>query len=227
MRAAICYEFGKPLAIEEVTIEPPGTGEVKVRVKAAGICHSDLHFLSGEHGNPDLPLVGGHEVAGVVEEVGEDVTYVKPGDRVIVCMVATGCGKCHNCVIGKPHLCEVYGIKSTSKVPGEFLLAGPSHLINKDGKRLTQHSAFFAGFTEYTIVNEHNLVKLDDDISFEAGAVISCAVISGVYAVINRAQVRPGQSVVVIGTGGVGLNAVQGAVLSGAHPIIAINRSQG
>ena len=227
MRAAVCYEFGKPLVIEEVTIEPPGPGEVKVKIKAAGICHSDLHFLSGEHGNPDLPLVGGHEVAGIVEEVGENVKYVKPGDHVIVCMVATGCGECHNCIHGNPHKCEVYGVKSTSKVPGEFLLSGKGHLYNKDGIQLSQHSDFFAGFSEYTIVDEHNLVKMDDDIPFELGAIISCAVISGVYAVVNRAKVKFGESVVVIGTGGVGLNAVQGAALSGAYPIIAVNRSQG
>ena len=226
MRAAICYEFGKPLKIEEITLDPPGEGEVKVKIKAAGICHSDIHFLSHEHGNPELPLVGGHEVAGIVEEVGEGVTYVKPGDHVIVCMIATGCGKCRQCLKGRPNMCEVYGVRSTSKVPGEFLLAGKGKLYNKDGIQLTQHSAFFAGFSEYTIVNEHNLVKMDDDVPFELGAVISCAVISGFYAVVNRAKVRVGESVVVVGTGGVGLNAVQGAAISGAYPIIAVNRSQ-
>ncbi|TEB10322.1 alcohol dehydrogenase catalytic domain-containing protein [Pelotomaculum propionicicum] len=221
MRAAICYEFGKPLLIEEVTIEPPGSGEVKIRIAAVGICHSDLHFLKGEHGPAPLPAVGGHEVAGYVEEVGEGVTAVQPGDPVVACLVGSGCGRCYYCTIGLPNFCEKRRIKRTSTK--EFLLAGPGHLINKDGVRLTQHAPTFAGFAEYTIVNEDYLVKIDRDMPIDLASLLSCAVISGYGAVVNRAKVPVSSSVVVIGTGGVGLNAIQAASISGAYPVIAVD----
>ena len=146
MKAAVLYEFGKPLVIEEVDLDPPGPGEVKVRIAAASICHSDIHDFKGEHGITTFPTVGGHEAAGFVEEVGEGVTYVKPGDPVVVTIVTAGCGKCYNCLKGLPKLCE----KNRSKIPDQQFtgLTGPGRYVNKQGERLSQISGRMAAFAE-------------------------------------------------------------------------------
>jgi S-(hydroxymethyl)glutathione dehydrogenase / alcohol dehydrogenase len=209
MKAAICYEFGQPLRVEEVEIDAPRKGEVKVRLAATGICHSDVHLIRGEWGG-DLPVVAGHEAAGVVEEVGDDVTLTQPGDRVVVSLIRS-CGRCFYCAMGSPQQCE-----------GMFALETESRLHTRRGEPLRQ-GLLTAAFAEYTIVDQSQVVPVPDDMPLDRAALLACGVITGVGAVTNIARVTPGSSVVVIGLGGVGLNAVQGAVLAGAYPIIALD----
>lgn len=209
MKAAVCYELGKPLIVEEIEIDPPREGEIKVRLAATAICHSDIHYIRGDwRGQP--PMVAGHEAAGVVEEIGENVTLAKPGDHVVVSLLRS-CGRCFYCTTGSPHMCEA-----------DYALNHESRLRNKRGQRI-QHGIRTAAFAEYTIVEQSQVVRVPDDMPLDRASLLACGVITGAGAVINTAKVRPGESVVVIGTGGVGLNAVQGAVLSGAHPIIAVD----
>ncbi|MBN1190495.1 MAG: alcohol dehydrogenase catalytic domain-containing protein [Dehalococcoidales bacterium] len=224
-KAAVLYEYGKPLVIEEVTLNPaePGKGEVKIRVAATSICHSDVHSFRGEHGHPKLPAVGGHEVTGYVEEVGEGVTYdVKPGDRVILALGAIGCGQCYYCVRGFPYMCEK-GRPPRPRTGGFQGISAVGRYLNKDGERLTQFGGQTAGFVEQVIVHEDRLVKIPDNMPFDKAAPLACGVMTGYGAVVNLAQVKPRSSVCVVGTGGVGLSAIQGARLSGAYPIIAVD----
>jgi Zn-dependent alcohol dehydrogenase len=209
MKAAVCYEFGKPLVIEDLTMRGPKRDEVRVKVVATAICHSDIHDMHGDFGGVP-PFVGGHETAGYVVEVGEDVTYVSPGDPVIVSLLEA-CGKCSWCLSGKPYLCET---KVTYDVTGV--------LKNAKGEEVFQ-KARVAGFAEEVLVHESQLVKIDRDFPMELACLLACGVITGFGAVVNRMKVPPMSSVVVIGTGGVGLNSVQGAVVCGANPIIAVD----
>lgn len=211
MKGAICYEYNKPLVLEELILDPPGKGEVKLRIAACAICHSDIHSLKGEHGSPPLPAIGGHEVAAYVEELGEDVSYVQKGDLVVATLVPTGCGHCHYCRLGKSHQC----------LNNQIFLATPGRYVTTKGQRLTQFAGAVAGFVEYTTVPEINIVKVPQDFAVDRAALLGCGVISGYGAVVNRARVSSGQSVLVMGAGGVGLNAIQGAVQCGAYPIIA------
>lgn len=207
MKAAVCYEFRKPLVVEEVAIDSPKKGEVKVRIAATAICHSDIHALIGELG-PALPIVAGHESAGYVEEIGEGVISVKAGDPVVVSLLIS-CGRCFQCVSGRPHMCE-------AKWP-----VG-SHLKNAKGQTLAT-MARVGSFAEYVIVDESQVVVVPKDIPIDCAALLACGVITGFGAVVNRANVRPLSSVVVMGVGGVGINAIQGAAYSGARPIIAVD----
>jgi S-(hydroxymethyl)glutathione dehydrogenase/alcohol dehydrogenase len=209
MKAAICYEFSKPLSIEEIDIDSPGKGEVKVRLAATAICHSDIHMMSGDFAK-DLPIVAGHESAGYVDKIGEGVTAVKPGDSVVVSTIAW-CGKCQPCKLGLFHMCD---LKHTQNNKG--------HLRNKHGQSLITMS-MVGGFAEQSIVLESQVTKVPQDFPLDRAALLACGVITGFGAVVNRAGVKPFSSVVVIGTGGVGLNAIQGAVLSGARPVIAVD----
>jgi Zn-dependent alcohol dehydrogenase len=205
----VCYEFGQPLVVEDVDIDPPRTGEVKVRMAATAICHSDIHLVKGEWGGK-LPVVAGHEAAGVVESIGEGVTLVKRGDHVVVSLLRA-CGRCFYCATGAPHVCE-----------GEFALQTESRLRNRRGEPI-EHGIRTAAFAEYAIVDQSQVVPVPEDMPLDRAALLACGVITGLGAVFNTAGVPPSSSVVVIGTGGVGLNAIQGAALSGAHPIIAID----
>ena len=209
MKAAVCYEFGKPLVIEELTMRAPRPDEVKVRVAATAICHSDVHELKGDFGGP-VGFVGGHETAGRVEEVGADVTCVEVGDRVVVSLLES-CGRCLYCTTGRPYFCET---KTTYDVRGT--------LTNQKGEEIIQ-KARVAGFAEYVLVQERQLVRIPDDLPYDVASLLACGVTTGFGAVVNRAKVPPMSSVVVIGTGGVGLNSVQGAVTCGANPIIAVD----
>ena len=209
MKAAVCYEFGKPLVIEDVTLDPPQHGEVRVRLGATAVCHSDIHVVRGELGGKP-PLVPGHESAGWVDAVGEGVTLVKPGDQVVLTMVPS-CGRCMMCVAGHPHLCEA-----------KWPLSTESRLHNKKGQALA-HMTRTASFAEYAVVDQSQLAVVPKDLPIDRAALLACGVITGFGAVVNRAQVRPMQSVVVIGCGGVGLNSVQGASVAGANPIIAVD----
>jgi S-(hydroxymethyl)glutathione dehydrogenase / alcohol dehydrogenase len=209
MKAAVCYEFGKPLVVEEVTLDPPKTGEVKVRMAATAICHSDIHTIRGELAFK-LPCVAGHESSGYVEEIGPGVVTVKKGDHVIISLLAS-CGRCYSCVHAQPENCEY-----------NWPLLTESRLHNRQGKPLV-HVTRTATFAEYAIVDQSQVVAIPLDMPMDRASLLACGVITGFGAVVNRAQVRPMSSVVVIGTGGVGLNAIQGARVSGADPIIAVD----
>ncbi len=211
MKAAICYEVGKPLVVEDgVTVDAPGKGEVKVKVAVTAVCHSDLHFISGEI-KWDLPGLAGHETAGHIEEIGEGVTNLKPGDPVVVGTVTSGCGHCYYCTIGARHFC----------VERDAFMK-PKHQ-NKKGQRLALMAGPVGGFAEYTTVPAALVTKIPKDMPLDRACLLACGVTSGFGAVVNRAKVRAMSSVVVIGTGGVGLNSIQGAVFSGAYPVIAVD----
>jgi S-(hydroxymethyl)glutathione dehydrogenase/alcohol dehydrogenase len=209
MKAAVCYEFGKPLVVEDVELAATGAGRVRVRVAATAVCHSDIHDMKGELPGP-LPFVGGHETAGHVEEVGQGVTSVKPGDSVVVSLLAS-CGECYYCSSGTPHLCEI------KFAPHDEVL-----LRNGEGRALDQ-KAGVAGFAEYVLVDESQVAKVPADMPLDRAALLACGVITGFGGVVNRAQVKPFQSVVVMGVGGVGVNAIQGAAYVGAYPVIAMD----
>ncbi len=209
MKAAVCYEFNQPLVVEEIHIDAPQAGEVKIRISACAICHSDIHLLKGEWGHQP-PLVAGHEAAGVVEEIGPGVTEVQTGDHVIVTLIRS-CGRCRFCTIGRPFNCA-----------GDFKLDHESRLRNAKGEAITQGIKTGA-FAQYAIVDQSQLAKIPEAMPFASASLLACGVITGLGSVTRTAQVKQGSSVAVIGTGGVGLNAIQGAALSGATPIIAID----
>lgn len=209
MKAAVCYEYGKPLVIEELDIAAPEAGEVKVKMTAAAICHSDVHIISGDWGTR-LPLVPGHEGAGVVVEVGPEVDRVQVGDAVVVSLLRE-CGNCPGCAANAPHLCS-----------GRFPMDTNGRLRNQNGDRILA-GLNTGAFAEYVVVSQTQLVPYSVNMSAEAAALLACGVITGVGAVNNSADVEAGKSVVVIGAGGVGLNSIQGAKLRGADPIIALD----
>lgn len=209
MKAAVLYEVNKPLIVEEINLDPPGPGEVKVRLAATAICHSDLHFFVGDM-PAKLPGVAGHECSGYVDAVGEGVTSVKPGDHVVMSPVSGGCGHCVNCMLGFRNMCQ-------DRRP-----MSPHHHTKK-GQDISTLAGPVGGLGEYTVVNQYQLAKITDDMPMDRAALLGCCVITGFGAVINRAQVRPLQSVAVLGVGGVGVNALQGAAFCGAHPIIAVD----
>ena len=213
MKAAVLYEPNKPMEVQTVDLDDPSTGEVLVRIAAAGVCHSDLHLIKGEWTTP-LPAVLGHEGAGIVEKVGAGVTRVKPGDHVILNFRAN-CGHCHYCVVGRPVLCD--GIDT----PRSAMFDGTVRL-HRQGADI-HHMARVSCFAEYAVVPESGAVPVRKDMPLDRACLIGCAVMTGVGAVANTARVRPGDTVAVIGCGGVGLNAVQGAVLAGADRIIAVD----
>ena len=209
MKAAICYEFGKPLNIEDVVLDPPGKGQVKIKVAATAVCHSDIHDIKGELPGA-LPFVGGHETAGYVDELGEGITTVKKGDPVVVSLMKS-CGKCYYCITGMPHLCQ--NMMTPPKAPTLRTTKGTA-LIQKGN---------IGGFAEYVLVDESQLIKMPPEMPLDRACLLACGVSTGFGGVVNRAQVKPFNSVVVMGTGGVGINAIQGAAYSGAYPIIAVD----
>jgi S-(hydroxymethyl)glutathione dehydrogenase / alcohol dehydrogenase len=216
IRAAILWEQGAPLSPEPAQLAPPARGEVLVEVKAAGVCHSDLHAASGDW-PMRVPLLLGHEGAGVVREVGSDVVSLKPGDRVVLCW-APACGKCPACVEGRPILCDRLD-KTTyrNRMPD-----GSTRLRARD-----KDVAPFLGtacFASHVVVPQEGAIRIDEEVPFEALAALGCAVVTGVGAVLNAARVPAGATVAVIGCGGVGLNVVQGAVIAGASRIAAVDR---
>ncbi|MGD0780938.1 MAG: Zn-dependent alcohol dehydrogenase [Dehalococcoidales bacterium] len=209
MKAAVCYEFKKPLLLEDVTLSEPGKGEVKIRLAATAICHSDIHDWKGEMPG-GVPFIGGHEAAGYIEKIGDGVTSVKVGDTVVVSLLAS-CGKCYYCITGLPHLCL-----------HRFDPPKEPRVRNKKGQPLDLKGNI-GGFAEYVIVDESQVVKVPKEVPLDRAALLACGVITGFGGVVNRARVRPFQSVVVMGAGGVGINAIQGAAYVGAYPIIAVD----
>jgi S-(hydroxymethyl)glutathione dehydrogenase/alcohol dehydrogenase len=212
MKAAVLRETNRPLEIEEVQVSKPGPREVLVRTVAAGVCHSDLHFMDGSYPYR-LPTILGHESAGIVEEVGSDVTYVKKGDHVITCLSAF-CGHCDKCLTGRLSLCQSPEV--SRKADEESRLISNSQPIHQ--------FLNLSSFAEMMLIHEHALVKVRDDMPFDRAALIGCSTTTGVGAVFHTAGVEPGSTVAVIGCGGVGLAAINGAAIAGAGVIIAIDR---
>ncbi|HEY5678448.1 MAG TPA: Zn-dependent alcohol dehydrogenase [Pseudomonadales bacterium] len=211
MKAAVFREINQPMEIEEVALSKPGPREVLVRTAAAGVCHSDLHFFNGTYPGL-LPMVLGHESAGVVEAVGSDVHYVKPGDHVITCL-SVFCGHCEFCLTGHLSLCQE---PETRRAPDQ------EPRISHDGAPVQQF-ANLGSFAEMMLVHEHAVAKIREDMPLDRAALIGCGVTTGVGAVIHTAKVEPGSTVAVIGCGGVGLSCINGAAIAGASRIIAVD----
>jgi Zn-dependent alcohol dehydrogenase len=209
MKAAVCRAFGEPLVVEDLELASPGAGEIKVSMRACAICHSDIFYADGAWGGT-LPAVYGHEAAGVVAEVGPGVTRLAPGDHVVVTLIRW-CGECQSCAKGLPVFCEEV-----------FPLDRHTPLRDRTGAEVV-HGLRTGAFAEEVVVDASQAVKIPKDIPFASASLISCGVLTGVGAVLNTAGVRAGESVVVIGCGGVGLNSVQGARIAGASPIVAVD----
>ena len=217
MRAAVLYEYDTPLALEEVELDGPQAGEVLVKTAAAGICRSDYHFMKGE-ARTTLPSVLGHEGSGIVEQVGEGVTTVKPGDYVILSFVPN-CGRCYFCTIGRPNLCDLHAATAGTLFDGTTRL-------HKGDQRIT-HFGKVACFAQYTVVPESGCIPISTSVPPEVAALIGCCVTTGVGAAIFNAKIEPGSTVAVLGCGGVGLNVIQGSRLLNASKIIAVDVREG
>lgn len=216
INAAVLWEQGTPLSIEEAELEPPRAGEVLVEIKAAGVCHSDLHPARGDW-PIRTPVVLGHEGAGIVREVGADVTRIRAGDHVVLCW-SPACGTCTYCLASRPVLCErLERTTYRNKLP-----AGGTRLRARDRELGAFNST--ACFADFAVVAEEGAIPVSRDIPLEVLATVGCAVVTGVGAVTNAARVEAGASVVVIGAGGVGLNVIQGAHIANSEKVIAIDR---
>ncbi|HEX5414063.1 MAG TPA: alcohol dehydrogenase catalytic domain-containing protein, partial [Chloroflexota bacterium] len=216
MRAAVIYAAKQPLVVEELTLDDPRRHEVRVGLRAAGVCHSDYHVVDGSWHGKDfpLPMVLGHEAAGVVEAVGPEVTRVKPGDHVILSFTVS-CGHCRPCVNGEANLCNGLDSPVGTMPDGTRRIRKGNQEINIFGR--------MGGFAEQVIVHESQAIPMRPDMPFDRAALIGCATMTGVGAVLNTAKVQTGASVAVFGTGGVGLNVIQGAALVNAGTIIAVD----
>jgi S-(hydroxymethyl)glutathione dehydrogenase/alcohol dehydrogenase len=227
-RAAVLWGVDQPWQVEEITIDPPRVGEVLVEWKVSGMCHSDEHMVTGDMVPPPealamlgvdsiFPLIGGHEGAGVVVEVGPGVTTVKPGDHVSASFVPS-CGRCRYCSTGRQNLCD----NGRGTLGGGMITDGTHRHFVRDG----QHVGLLAKlgtFSNHACVSENSIIKVDDDLPLECVALVSCGVATGWGSATNRADVGPGDTVVVVGIGGIGINAVQGAKMAGAKHVIAID----
>ena len=223
MKAAVIYELGaaqpyaksQPVRVEEVDLDPPQANEVLIKMAAAGVCHSDLSVVAGVRERP-LPIVLGHEASGIVQEVGPGVTDLEPGDHVVFAFLPS-CGKCRPCREGRPSLCEPGGAANSSGT-----LLGGGMRLHKNGTKL-YHQAGVSCFAEYAVSHRSSVIKIDKELPLDVACTFSCAVITGVGAVINTAKVTPGSTVGVVGLGGTGLAAVMGAKAAGAKHIIGID----
>jgi S-(hydroxymethyl)glutathione dehydrogenase/alcohol dehydrogenase len=211
MKAAVLRAVNQPLTIEDVQVDNPRSREVLIRTSAVGVCHSDLHYIEGKYTAP-FPSILGHESAGIVEKVGSEVTYVKPGDHVITCL-SVFCGHCEYCTTGRPFSCEN---------PETERAEDQEPRITQNGSEVTQFFSL-SSFAEQMLVHEHALVKIREDMPLDRAALIGCGVTTGFGAVINTAKIEVGATVAVIGCGGVGLSAVNGAAIAGAGRIIAVD----
>ena len=212
MKAAVFREANQLMEIEEVDIAKPGPREVLVHTMAAGVCHSDMHMYNGTYPCP-TPCILGHESAGIVEQVGDDVFYVKAGDHVITCLSAF-CGHCEYCLTGHMSLCSGRETQRAAEDPPR---------LSQNGELINQF-ANLSSFAEMLLVHEHALVKIRDDMPLDRAALIGCGVTTGVGAAIHTAGVEPGTKVAVIGCGGVGLSCINGAAIAGAGQIIAVDK---
>lgn len=214
MKAAVLYEANSPMVIEEIAVRKPGPKEVLVRTAYSGLCHSDLHFMEGLVPYP-MPVVLGHEASGIVEQVGEGVTDVKPGDHVITCL-SVFCGSCESCLSGRPNICTDTEVKLPAGVSDRLEWAKPAKL-----NQFTNLSTF----AEQMLVHEHALVKIRKDMPLDRAALIGCGVMTGFGAATRTAAIRPGETVAIVGCGGVGMAALNGAVVAGAGRVIAVDTS--
>ena len=211
IKAAVCHTFGEPLTIVTGHLDLPKEGEIEVKLGAVAVCHSDISYADGAWGGT-LPAVYGHEAAGEITALGTSVYGLNVGDRVVVTLIRA-CGHCTNCGSGKPTICETE-VDST---------AGP--LSMTDGG-LLEHGMNCGAFAEKVVVDQSQVVKISNDIAYEVASLLACGVVTGIGAVVNAAKVRPGEDVVVIGAGGVGLNTIQGAHIAGARRIVAVDMSE-
>lgn len=222
-RAAVLHSLDKPapfaqsrpLQIEEIDLDPPGPGEVLVKITAAGLCHSDLSVITGVRPRP-VPMALGHEASGTVMQVGDGVNDLKPGDRVVLVFVPS-CGHCMPCMEGRPALCEP-GAEANGK---GTLLSGERRLHL--GSQYVNHHVGVSAFAEHAVISRRSCVKIEQDIDPVEAALFGCAVLTGVGAVVNTAKLQPGQTAAVVGLGGVGMCALLGAVASGATEVVAID----
>ncbi|PNQ02346.1 Zn-dependent alcohol dehydrogenase [Sphingobium sp. SA916] len=212
MKAAVLRAAGAPLSVEDVMLGDVSPREVRIANRAVGVCHSDLHFAEGHVPHP-LPTILGHEAAGVVLAVGSEVRSVRPGDHVVACLSAF-CGHCGDCVTGRLSLCGTGETRRRDDAPPRLTIGGETihQFVN------------LSAFAQEMLVHENACVAISPDMPFDRAALLGCAVVTGVGAAINSAGIRPGQSVAVIGCGGVGLSAINGAAIAGAGRIIAIDR---
>ncbi len=213
------YAQSKPLRVSQVELDPPKHGEVLLRMRAAGLCHSDLSVISGDRPRP-VPMALGHEATGEVVECGAGVTDLKPGDRVVLVFMPS-CGGCIPCAEGRPALCEPGAVANGAGT----LLSGERRLHAADGSEINHHLGVSC-FADYAVVSRRSCVKIDADISHQEAALFGCAVLTGVGAVVNTAKVQAGTTVAVLGLGGVGFSALIGAVASGAREVIAIDLNE-
>lgn len=212
MKAAVLREVGKPLSIEEVAIGLPGPREVLIRTAATGVCHSDLHYIEGSFPTA-MPTVLGHESAGIVEAIGSEVRTVKPGDHVVTCLSAF-CGHCEPCLTGHLSLCAEPELQRDGDAPARL------------GSKAEPMAQFLnlSAFAEHMLIHEHACVAIRRDMPLDLAALIGCAVLTGYGAIVRTAAVRPGETVAVVGCGGIGLSAINAAVIAGASRIIAVDR---
>jgi alcohol dehydrogenase (nicotinoprotein) len=213
-KAAVVYETGKPIEIEELELDGPKEGEVLIRYTHAGLCHSDVHIAHGDL-EARLPMVLGHEGAGIIEDVGPGVSRVKPGDHV-VCSFIPNCGVCRYCATGRQSICDMGATILEGYLPGErFPFTGPKG----------QYGAMcmIGTFSQYATIHQNSVVKVDDDLPLDKAVLVGCGVPTGWGSAVNTAEVRAGDTVVVIGVGGIGINAVQGARYAGAKNVIAVD----
>lgn len=215
-RAAVLYGTNQPFQVEEIEVEEPRDTEILVKIAATGLCHSDWHVVTGDI-PVEFPYICGHEGAGVVEKVGSKVTRVQPGDHVVLSFIPS-CGVCRWCTNGMTNLCDLGAtILAGTRPDGSF------RMKTKDGKNAGQICAI-STFSEWTVCDESSIVKVEQDYPFDVAALVGCGVATGFGAAKNRARVTPGSTVVVIGIGGIGINAVQGAAALGAAKIIAVDK---
>ncbi len=214
MKAVVLHAVDQPVVVEEVELDEVREDEVRLKMVASGVCHSDYSVMDGTI-PMELPLVLGHEGAGIIEEVGDHVTAVKPGDHVVLAYIPQ-CGRCYYCTIGQPNLCETTAMTRVGTLPNGH------RPILRDGEPLNQMTGI-GTMSEYAIVHETSLVPIDPDIPLDKAALVGCGVMTDVGAAINTARVQPGASAAIFGAGGVGLNVIQGAATAGANTIIAVD----
>ncbi len=214
-KAAILWEVNRPWSVEDIELDPPGPGEVQVKLAASGMCHSDEHLVTGDLPF-ELPIIGGHEGAGVVEAVGDNVSWLAPGDHVVFGFIPS-CGRCPSCSTGHQNLCDMGALLGAGR---QIADGGSRH---HSGDKDLNLMCILGTFAHHTVVNEASCIKIDDDVPLDRACLLGCGVVTGWGSSVYAAEVGPGDVVAVVGVGGIGANAIQGARLAGAKQIWAID----